>query len=143
MVFTSDQIVSYTVAVICFGGATIQKFTAKKKEDKTEAEKSLLSDAKMFQDRAEVLQKLAAENLNLYKAEHEDHKKTRDYWHDKASDFQSTLAKCQLQIEEFKSRPDLAQVVKHIEAQAATSVAILNGIRDVLEQIKKLYSLDK
>lgn len=134
-----DQVAAYTAAFIGLCGAVFERLRNKKKEDKTEAEKNLLSDARMFQERGEILKTLADDNLSLYKAEHEDHKKTRDYWHEKASEFQTTLAKCQVQIEEFKSRPDLTQVVKYIEAQSATSVAILGGIRDILEQIKRLY----
>lgn len=137
------ELTAGAVAVICFCQAVYERLRNKKKEEKSDTEKALLSDAKMFQDRSEVLAKLAADNLTLYKTEKASHEKTRDYWHEKASQFQATLGACQVQIEEYKQRPDFSQILHHIEQQAEATTEVLRGIRDILAEIKRIAGLQR
>lgn len=138
---SADQLASYIVGILGLCGAVYERLKSAKRTEKTEIESSLLTDARMFQDRATMLEGLAVDNLKLYTDEREEHKRTREYWHEKASEFQAALSKSQLIIEDYKSRPDLTAIMKHIESQATTSIAILNGIRDIMEQLKSLLKM--
>lgn len=124
------------VAIISaiFGAAEYAK--NRKRNIKTDQETQLLSDAKVFEERARILLKLADDNLALYKNEHGEHIATRQYWHTKATEYQATLSACQEQLAELKSRPDLSDVMGFIRQQAQTSVEILMGIKEILVAIK-------
>jgi hypothetical protein len=131
-----DKVASYIVAAIALGAAVFERLKASKKSAKTEAEQTLLSDAKMHEERAKMFQEVADQNKSLYIAEREEHQKTREYWHEKATEYQKTLSGCQERLAEFQAQPNFSEIVRFIQQQAETSTKILRGIEQVLEYIK-------
>lgn len=136
----TDQLVSYIVAFLGLCGAVYERLKSERKKQRSEAETELIADSKMYRERADALRQTAEENMKLYQDEHTDHQKTRDYWHEQSNNFQATMAKCQEQIAEYKARPDLAQVMRHIESQSNLNTQMLSGIQQILEQLKGLYA---
>lgn len=116
--------------------AGYERFRKDKRERKTQAEQDVVNDAKLFQERATILAKLAEDNAKLYETEHEEHKKTRLYWHAKANDFQATLSSCQDKLTEVQLRPDYTDLAKMIETQSETSTTILRAIQEVVGLLK-------
>lgn len=129
------------VAFVTFIMAAFERYknhkAQAKRETKAAGEAELLSDAKMHAERADILRKLADDNLVLYKQEHEEHKRTRDFWHEKSGEFQATLTTCQEKLADFQARPDLTKVMQSIEANSETSVQILKGIREIIDFIRQ------
>lgn len=133
---TADQITAYVLGGIGLIAAIIERWNAARRAAKTETETELLSDAKMHRDRATMLQKTAEENLALYHSEREEHQKTREYWHSKASEFQASLLVAQEKIAELTARPDLTDILNIIKGQSNTSLEILRGIQQILTAIE-------
>lgn len=136
-----DKVAAYVMAgggILAAIWERMQTNKAKKKQvDKTEAEQTLLSDAKMHEERAKMFSDVAEQNKALYIAERNEHQKTREFWHEKASEFQTTLSNCQAKLAEFQAQPNFSEVVRYIQQQAETSVKILKGIEQILEFINK------
>lgn len=127
------------VTIVAFLAAVFERFRSRKKEIKSEAEKDLLSDAKRLQERAELLGRLADDNASNFKKEQEEHQKTRLFWHNKASDFQADLARCQERMTELQERPDYSEIVEQIKVQSQTNHEILEAIRQVVNIVKINY----
>lgn len=136
MDLSPDQITAYVAGGVGVVVALISAIRDMRRRAKTETESELLSDAKMHRDRAAMLQKTAEENLALYFSEREEHKKTRDYWHSKASEFQASLLVAQEKIAELTARPDLSDILNCIKSQSTMSTEILNGIKQILTTIE-------
>lgn len=135
-VISPDQITAYVVGALGSIVAVVTYVRDMRRQAKTDTESELLSDAKMHRDRATMLQKTAEENLSLYYGEREEHKKTRDYWHSKASEFQASLLVAQEKIAELTARPDLTDILRCIENQSRMSTEILDGIKQILLTIE-------
>ena len=131
---------SWIVTIVVSVGLALEKLKSRKKEKRTEQEDALVSDAKMFEARGTLLRKLADDNLELYKTEHTAHEATRKYWHDKANEFQTTLAMCQEKLAESQAKPDYSDLITFIKQQADTSVQILKGIEKILQVIEHVIS---
>lgn len=106
------------------------------KEEKTQQEQDLLSDAKRLQERADLLGKLADDNATLFRAEQAAHKETREYWHAKGTEFQLSLSTCQDKLQEMQQRPDYSDILELIKQQAEISNQTLSAIKEVLTLIK-------
>lgn len=134
--FSPQVTAGWIVAAFTTFAAVFERLKSSKKEKKTEQENALLADAKFYQDRAEMFRKAAEDNLALYKQEHEEHQKTRDYWHGKAGEFQVTLLSCQEKLSEMTQRPDYSDILVFIKEQTETTGQILIGIKDILNALK-------
>jgi hypothetical protein len=95
--------------------AGFERYRSTKKSNKSEIDAQSVSDSKMWQARGDTLAKMAEEYKEYFEKERAEHAKTRDYWHDKATTFQSDMAKCQEQIIRLESRPDLTELMQGIE----------------------------
>lgn len=131
-----DQAIAWSVSGIMFLYGVFQGVRNARRAKKTEIEETLLSDAKMHETRAEMLRKLADENMKLFTDEHEEHKKTRTYWHDRATADQEKLFNAQKALAESQARPDYSDILGLMEQQSKTLLQVLSGIRDILDHLK-------
>lgn len=134
-----DQLVGWVAGAIGFCMAVYERLRTSKKQDKTEAEQELVSDAKRQQERANLLGKSADENLELFKKEQAEHQRTRDFWHEKSGEFQNTLSKCQDKLAEVSARPDYSEMLLLLKKQGEHIERMLK----VLERPEILASLQQ
>lgn len=137
MDYTPTELAGGILTIIFAIDAVFQRYKNSKKVKKSEQDDDILSEAKMYREKSNLMQKAAEENLKLYRTEKEDHNLTRKFWHDKSSEYQTDLTKCQTQIIELQSRPDLTDILNIVKDQSRTSVEILQGIADILKFIKE------
>lgn len=131
--FTPEKITT----VVAVAAAAYERFISQRKKKQTEAELALLSDAKLYQERATMLAKLADDNAQLFQAEHMDHQKTRDYWHNKATEFQGTLSACQEKLISYEARPDYSELAHMMEKVVTTSQNTLTAIHEVVTLLRE------
>lgn len=123
MSFFDPQVVgAWCAAAIFAGQATFERYRATRKSNKVEVDTKSLSDAKMFEERGNLMARMYEETKVLFEKERAAHQITREYWHEKSNKFQADISRCQEQILELKGRPDLSDV--------------LRGIQQILEYLK-------
>lgn len=111
---------------------------ASKREENAEA----VSDAKRYQERGDLMSKLADEYKIKLEAEHKEHMAYRDWAHEKANKDQALLANSQDKIIELQARPDFTDLFEHLKNQSDTSVKILLGIGDILNSVRTLVEIN-
>lgn len=105
--------------------AAYERYRNSRHKAKDQGEADELAEARRFRERAEMMGKLADQNLELYQNEHKEHVKARDYWHEKASKDQADLSAAQLNILELKSRPDYSEFLHILKDQGEAIKEIL------------------
>lgn len=133
------ELIAGTVAFMSMIGAGYERFRNRKKEIKTETEQALLSDAKTFRAQSDIFRKAAEDNALMYQKEREEHSKTRNYWHDQANKFNSTVLEHKELIAELQGRPDYSSILRLMEKQQEVTAHILVGIQELLTAFKAVY----
>lgn len=126
-----QTIAPWIAAAVAGTAAGFERWRGTRKEKEVKVDQALVSDAKLWRERAEVFEKVANDNLKAFKDEHEDHVKTRIFWHDKASEFQATLSACQEKLVDFQARPDFREMMEFLRLQSAHSLAIFEEIKQI------------
>lgn len=137
----AGQSATWVATAIVFALSVLDKVKSSKERNRVQKDTELLSESQMWKSKAEIMKTASEDNLKLYQAEREEHKKTRDYWHEKSSEFQTTLSKCQDKLLELEHRPNLTEVMRSIEHTAELSGKILEGIKEIIIHLTKTSRL--
>lgn len=116
--------------------AGFERYNSKKITDKTQEEKQVVSEAQAWKSRSEVHESMAKDFRNLLETERKDHQNTREYWHGKATTFQSDLAKCNEDCVKLQGRTDISRVETLLLEQGRHMSTIADGIRELLANSK-------
>lgn len=130
----SSETVAYIIAVAGLAAGAWERWQASKRVVRSDLEQQLISDSKVHQTRADTYSA-------LYQRESDEHQKTRTFWHDKSSEFQVTLGKCQEQILEYKSKPDYEQMLALIMKIGDQQQRTLNSMESTLQSIRDVLAV--
>lgn len=130
-----EQTAAYITASVFALAAGYERFRSNKTIKKSETESDTLSDAKAYQQRGDLMAKMATEYKELYEKEANEHIKTRDFWHTKAGEHQVAISLCQDRILELQGRPDLTDIVNCIKMQSESIKELGEGIKQILLHI--------
>lgn len=112
-----DQIAGYVAGFIGFCMAIYERLKSSKKQDKTEAEAELVSDAKRLEERATLLGKIADANASELAKEQEAHQKTRTFYHEKIKTDSADSLKLQEKLLALEARPDYTEILTLLKKQ--------------------------
>lgn len=136
MQVTPDQIGAWVTAALMAGAAAFERIRNAKHVKKRDDNQAIVSEAKAFQEKADIHAKLSTEYKERWEAEHEEFNKYRDYVHDKQNKDQENLTKAEFKISELMARPDFSDLFKHLEKQADVSTEILESLREMMQILK-------
>jgi hypothetical protein len=122
-----DQIAAYTTSVLFGAAAAFERYKSSRVTKKTEAEAAVVSDAKRQEERGNLMAKMADDYKALLEKEYTAHQATRDYWHEKANDFQKQLAKCNEDCAALQMKTDLSTV-------QVSLLTIAKGVEELLRR---------
>lgn len=134
----TDQIIAYGTTALTIVLLSVEKWKNTKKDNKTQEEAELVSDAKKFQERGDTMAKLADEWKERYQAEHTEFNTYRDYAHGKAAQDQAVVFKLNERVAELQAKPDYSDLFDHMKRQSDMTVAILSSIETLASSIKTL-----
>lgn len=135
-VTTPDQWFAYTAATVAAVAAALERYKASKATTKTDQEKAIVSEAKAWKERAELMEKMSNDYHTLLEKEYAAHQATRQFHHDKANEFQAKLDKCVERCSELQAKTDITKVETLLLQQGDSLKTMAEGIRELLVHSK-------
>lgn len=131
---TPDQVTAYTTALVFGCAAAYERFVNRKKTEKTEQERTALSEALMFKERGDLMLKQVEEYKDLLEKEYTAHQATRDFHHAQATIAQLKLSECNEKCQELQTRTDLTRVEEILIRQSTAMTQMASGIQELLKR---------